>query len=109
MSDKYTGQGGAMPNYADHEGERIRILLQSKTPAVRRSVESALLEMGVDPFMAQFYGREGGGRQDEIDQYLRDTKDARMERVERRRPRGQAVRGMASPWSGLRMGQGDVQ
>lgn len=109
MGDKYVGPRGPMPNYRDQEGERIRVLLESKNPQVRAGAEAALLEMGVDPFMAQFYGREGGGRQDEIAQYLRDTKDSRMERVERRRPRGRAVRGMPSPWSGLRMGQGDVQ
>lgn len=98
MGDK---RSGPMPNYKDAEGERIRVLLESKSPEMRQSVKSALLEIGVDPFMADFYGRNGDGRQEEIEKYLSDTKQSRRERRDARRPRGSAVQGAPSPWTGL--------
>lgn len=86
-----------MPNYADKEGERIRVLLESGSPAVRKSVESALLEMGVDPLTAKFYGREGGNPE-EIATYLERTKDSRTARLRRQAPPQSSVRGIPSPW-----------
>lgn len=98
MGDKYVGPRGRMPNYRNEEGERIRALLESKSPAVRKSVESALLEMGADPFTARHYGKNGGDP-DEISKYLKDTAESRRNRLRKATPPRSSVRGQPSPWN----------
>ena len=103
MGDKYVGPRGPKPNYSDQEGERIRVLLESENPQIRGGVESALLEMGVDPFTARHYGNRGGDPA-EINKYLEATKESRKERM-RRALQAKPVPGTLpgggypSPWS----------
>lgn len=87
-----------MPDYRDAEGDRVRVLLESRSPEVRGSLKSALLEMGVDPMMADYFHRKGSSP-DEVSRYLESTKDSRTRRLRNQAPPQSSVRGIPSPWS----------